>query len=222
MESACPTYADWIAHCFDHPVSDPAWHFDVEAPSWAAPTCVTLEYLTRLFNTSIRSVGQFTDAQLNQGFWYLASPSCSDHMFTLVDTSLPEAGRVACLNSMKSLFGELFATRCTNALSNGRAWSKDLSELNAVCYMWWDIIPVYGRPDDPARRQLDAEVLAVLQCQLESTSLACQESALHGLGHWAVYYPQRVEAIIASYLQRQSQQSPLRHYAVAASAGDVQ
>jgi hypothetical protein len=88
--------------------------------------------------------------------------------------------------------------------------------------MWWDIIPIHGRPEDPTRKQLDAEVLTVLESQLESDSIACQESALHGLGHWATYYPERVESIIANYLLGQAANSPLRPYALAAVVGHVQ
>lgn len=222
MELQYPSYEDWITHCFDHAVGNPAWHFDLEAPSWEAPAGVTLEYLTRLFATSVSSVGRFNDGQLNQGFWYLASPSCSDHMFTLVDTSLSEASRLACVRSMIQLFSELFSARCTDALSHGNSTSDDKSELNAILYMWWDVIPMHGRPDDPSRKQLDAEVLTVLECQLKSCSLACQESALHGLGHWAIYYPERVGSIISRYLLGQAAHSPLRPYALAASVGHVQ
>jgi hypothetical protein len=43
-------------------------------------------------------------------------------------------------------------------------------------------------------------------------------SALHGLGHWANYYPEPVAAIIEAYLLNHA---PLRQYALAARSGAV-
>ena len=62
--------------------------------------------------------------------------------------------------------------------------------------MWWDIIPMYGRPDDPARTELDQAILQVMESTLQLDSLPCRESALHGLGHWQHTYPERVGEII--------------------------
>jgi hypothetical protein len=47
-------------------------------------------------------------------------------------------------------------------------------------------------------------------------------SALHGLGHWAKDYRQRVAAIIDGYLKRAAEiREPLRQYALAARRGMV-
>jgi hypothetical protein len=62
--------------------------------------------------------------------------------------------------------------------------------------MWWDIIPFFGAPDDPSRQKLDEAALSVMQKTLSLDSLACRESALHGLGHWQHCYPERVGEII--------------------------
>jgi hypothetical protein len=37
---------------------------------------------------------------------------------------------------------------------------------------------------------------------LDLESLACTESALHGLGHWHRAYPERVEGLIDGFLAR--------------------
>jgi hypothetical protein len=62
--------------------------------------------------------------------------------------------------------------------------------------MWWDIIPFFGAPDDPSRQELDGAALSVMEETLSLDSLACRESALHGLGHWQHSYPERVGEII--------------------------
>jgi hypothetical protein len=94
--------------------------------------------------------------------------------------------------------------------------------LNLVCYMWWDIIPIYGQPDVPERSELDQEILGVLESTLQLDSIACRESALHGLGHWQHYYPQRVGEIIDAFLMKyRVLRKDLEMYAVNAFTGYV-
>ena len=62
--------------------------------------------------------------------------------------------------------------------------------------MWWDLFPRVDEPDDPSWRDLDETILDVLRGILSLSSIACRESALHGLNHWHGYYPGRVEAAV--------------------------
>src|SRR5262252_4013464 len=101
-------FEHWVAHVFDHEVRDPQWYFDLDAPIWAAPAQLTLNYVTRLFSDPASYLGQFDDRQLNQGFWYLVSNSGSDHMFALTDTSAPPETRIRCVESFTLLFERLF------------------------------------------------------------------------------------------------------------------
>ncbi len=57
---------------------------------------------------------------------------------------------------------------------------------------------------------------------LDLSSDACRESALHGLGHWHLEYPQQVEAIIDRFLDSHPDlRSELKAYARAARKGRV-
>ena len=88
--------------------------------------------------------------------------------------------------------------------------------------MWWDIIPIYGKPDIPEWSELDQEILGVLESTLQLDSIACRESALHGLGHWQHYYPQRVGEIIDTFLMsNRVLRKELETYAVNAYTGYV-
>jgi hypothetical protein len=216
-----PSFETWIAHCFDHPVSTHAWYLSPHAPEWDAPPELTLAYMTRLFNSPIESAGKFSDEQLNQGFWYLASNNCSDHMYLLIDASLPEEARLSCLGAMQQLFDQLFLRRCTNLPSQGHDLAA-LSALNSICYMWWDVLPVHGEPNDPRREKFDAAVLSLLRGILGLGSFACQESALHGLGHWSYYYRAQVRQIIEHYLADAPEDAVLGDYARLAADGKVQ
>lgn len=215
-----PSFEDWVKHCFDHPVSEPAWHYTDEAVNWEAPREVTLAFMTRLFTASEESLGRFSDGQLNQGFWYLVSGFSSDHMYLLVDEDLPEADRLACVRSLSLLFAGIFSSRCTNAPSHKRN-DNALSPLNSVCYMWFDVMPVHPT-FGMARKNLDATMLDVLEAILALDSLACQESALHGFGHWTGGDPERIEGIIDAWLRRIPGDHVLRDYARLAARGDVQ
>ena len=66
--------------------------------------------------------------------------------------------------------------------------------------MFWDIIPLHGRPDGPAYAELDRSLLMVMTEILAMNSDACRESALHGLGHWQPSYPKEVEQIVDSFI----------------------
>jgi hypothetical protein len=213
-------FEDWVAHVFDHDVSDPQWYFELDADFWDAPASLTLAYLTRLFNAPVELLARFNDQQLNQGFWYLVSNAGSNHMFALTDKSAPLAARLQCLRSFIPLFQQLFATRCTRHLSY--IDQPGASPLNLACYMWWDIIPFFAAPNDESQRELDAAALDVMEETLAIDSVACKESALHGLGHWNARYPREVSDIIGRALRDARGWPPeLERYARYAQSGCI-
>jgi len=133
---------------------------------------------------------------------------------------VPWPQRQRCLRAMVPLYAQIFNARCTPAL--GHLEEQPANPLNLVCYMWWDILPVAGQPEMPARRPFDDECLQVMAATLALPNEACQESALHGLGHWANAYPQPVAAIINAYLKREGEiRAPLKAYGQAALSGCV-
>lgn len=225
-----PSFDDWIRHCFDHPVppGEVGWYLDSKEPECDLPDATIVEYLTRLFSAPLSELERYSDEQIRQGLWYIVG--FSDTCRALQDLTIDEARRVACIESMGRLFSELFLPRCTNVLStsspsgmrfDGRWHKGAISPLNDVCYMWWDLLPLCGSPGQPEWRRCDDAVFGVLEGTLELPSAACQESALHGLGHWAIEYPERVATIVHRYLEQLPGDSPLREYARAAAVGRV-
>lgn len=216
------TFEEWIHFVFDHPVDDSRleWYWDIEAEWWDGPPGLTVEYLTQAFEYSESVLGPYSDSQLNQGLWYLASNACSNHMFALMDSSVPWPARQRCIRSIGSLYRDCFAKRCTSHLSH--LDEPGAGPLNSVCYMWWDIIPLAGQPDDPAHKEIDQAILQVMETTLQLTSIACQESAFHGLGHWHLRYPGQVEDIIQSFLgDNKGLPENLQRYALSALNGCV-
>jgi hypothetical protein len=207
------TFEQWLTYIFDHPVSESGqeWYWDPEADWWDCPATNSIQFLTRAFENASVLFEPYDDAQLNQGLWFIASNACSHHMFALLDSAVPWSDRQRCIRSIHNLFDGCFARRCTPHL--GRLDEPGASPLNLVCYMWWDILPIGPQPDDPNRTALDREILGVMESTLQLDSMPCQESALHGLGHWQPYYAQRVTEIIDSFLQsKKSLRDELRAY----------
>ena len=216
------TFEQWLEYVFDHPVDDSKleWYWDPEADRWDGPAADTIQFLTQAFENAPALFQPYTDAQLNQGLWFIVSNACSNHMFALLDTDVPWSARQRCIRSFHSLFEQCFAKRCTSHLSH--LDEPGASPLNLVCYMWWDIIPFGSQPNNPERSEFDRQILNVLESTIQLTSIACQESALHGLGHWQHDYPQRVTEIIDKFLQNQRElREELRTYALNAYSGCV-
>ena len=209
----------WIAHVFDHPVAETAWHWSLDAPSWRGSAGQTVTYIAETFERSGELLARFTDAQLNQGFWYLVSGSCSGLMFALVQPAVPLEHRLRALRSFVPLFEQVIAARCSPHLSH--LDEQPSNPLNGACYMWWDVLPIYGMPDDPERAEFDAEVLRVLQRLLSIPHDACRESALHGVSEWRLYYPS-AERLVDDWLAQTPGLRPeLVSYAQRAKVGGV-
>jgi hypothetical protein len=211
----------WVRHLFDHPAGGPQWFADPDAPYWVGPADVTVAWVTRLFDDPLPPLEPYSDAQLGQGFWYLVSNGASDCMFALLDGSVPLDDRVRCLRATTTLFRRFFAARCAPRLSH--LDEPGCGPLETTCYMWWDLLPISGAPGDPGRVAFDRAALDVMADILAVDAVACQESALHGLGHWRSAYPDAVAAIVDRFLATQTGARPeLLAYARSARAGCVQ
>src|ERR1700748_2168828 len=102
----------WITHVFDHPVADPAWHWSLDAALWEDHPEKVVGYIADTFEQSGERLARFSDAQLNQGFWYLVSAGGSDLMFSLVKPEVPLTIRLRALRSFVPLFEQVMARRC--------------------------------------------------------------------------------------------------------------
>jgi hypothetical protein len=210
----------WVKHVFDHEVRKPEWYWDKDALYWDAPSELTVEYLTQLFGRPLPTLANYSDEQLNQGFWYLLSPGCSNHMFAVTDEAVPLELRIKCVKSIQRIFEQMFSGLCSEHLSH--IDEKGAAPLNSICYMWWDLVPLQWEPGEPSKESISKAALEVMEETLTFDSIACQESALHGLGHWELFYPTEVAEIVDRYLEdNPNLRSELKDYAVKAREGHV-
>lgn len=54
-------FDEWLAWVFDHPVADPAWHWDEGAPWWneSADGRRTVAHLTELFTRGVEHLARY-------------------------------------------------------------------------------------------------------------------------------------------------------------------
>ena len=216
------SFEDWIEHAFGHevPFQRQQWFFDINSDFWDPEPEQAVAYLTRLFEDPEAPLYWFTDAQIAQGLTYLVSTSASGDNGWLCATEVPIAERIRCVNSIVSLFAKLFMPRCTSDLSHLR--EPVTGPLNIVCYMWWDEFPCIALPSDPAWQTLQQHALQAMERILNLDSIACQESALHGLGHWQRQRAAEVTAIVDRFLESSAgRDARLVAYAKSARCGCV-
>ncbi|MGE0734083.1 MAG: hypothetical protein AB7G15_20245 [Alphaproteobacteria bacterium] len=220
--AADQSYPTWVEHVFSHAVRPHgnAWYFDLDAPYVSGPPITVIGHMTRLFADPEPALDFFADDQIAQGLYYVISPGASDYMHHLYDVQVPAAARMQCFTSMYTLFERIFAPRCAQLLSH--IDEPGTVPMNGVCYMWWDILATRVGRQDHGQSEINAAILSTLARTLELPSVACQEAALHGLGHTARYAQAQVNGLIDEYLRRDATLRPeLARYAQAARSGCV-
>ena len=254
--SQAPAFRDWLRYVFDRPVPEDSsdawyWHHDAAAWDYSTDPPTIVSYLGQLFEGAAALLQPYADGQVAQGLGYLINNSLSNSMFPLMDPDVPWAERQRAICAMYVVFERIFDPKCSPHLSHARTESDSLmNPLNGVCYMWWDVCPLQGHAGptaeedfilateelvdsgprvDPHAADLEAEILGILARTLALENVACQEAALHGLGHRHHKHATQVEVIVDTYLQRHfptwppdEQGESLRGYALAARVGRVQ
>lgn len=217
-------YDAWIRHVFDRPADDPGWYFDSSTGSTTFDA--SDEEVAALFIQTMMRSGQdlkvFSDEQVSHGLNYMTNPACSDICGRVSDRSLALPLRKAVVLSIRTLYADCLGRRCAPALSHNH--ESQGARLNITCFMFWDVTPLLHWHRDPDRIEMEHMVLDVLRAGLELPNPACQESALHGLGHFHMASGRRSDsnAIIAGYLERTAVSPALLRYAQSAATGTVQ
>jgi hypothetical protein len=206
------SFDEWVKFVFDHPVSDDslsAWYWDEQLnefwEKWTFSegriTERQLEFATTLFQDAAFLLARYSPEQINQGFWFLLSGHSS---FALADfiwnTELAWNLREQCIKSMVKPFQVIFI---------------QIPEQDS-CNMWWDLLRNFG--DNVDLNVIEAMFQTMIEI-LQVPSLACQVSALHGLGHIKHNGKRQV---VEDYLQVNiNLDKETRDYALAAIEGKI-
>ena len=180
------------------------WYMEVDGDWWAPEPRIGISYLTRLLREGPKVLGWFSDAQIAQGLDGLINTMAVGDQPWMRDPATPVEDRANAWRAVATFFGEVLGPRCDPALGH---LSEEGRPLNRITYMWWESFPGFANPDDPKRAMVDEAELECLQSVLGLVSVACQEAALHGLGHWVRREP-RCAAIIDAYLSEDQARRP--------------
>lgn len=214
-------YQTWLTYLFDHEESKGDWRFKVayNAELEEDPHQV-VAFTKRMFDNYATDIDPYTDWQIAMGLRYLVDNGCSDMPFAFRDGPVPLEDRLAALRSMKVLYEQCFAKRCPAVLGHR---SETKGELSTFCYMIWDITPLAFCTNKQEKHEYYTALFEVLKTGLQSTNIACIESALHGLGHIVPHYKAAAQVIEEAipWVRRKAPPS-LVAYAEAAKAGAIQ
>jgi hypothetical protein len=233
-----PSFEEWVRYLFDHPVTDPAWYWDINRERWNErdSSALALNYLTQLFENAGTILAPYSDAQVNQGLWYISFNGASDYFRSLHNLAVPIQKRLQCIESMYSLFEQVFFVRCSPHLSHvlhsDEPYPQGYTVINLACYMCWDnASTIYTNAIiEDYLEHYSRTMLDVLSRILELDSIACQESALHGLGHYKSFsrhFPDEITkydviSIISKWLKTHKNiPNQLKNYALEARFGNV-
>ena len=214
------TYQEWLDETFGRAVSGESYpqfvHRDVRDVPESAPDADVLAWLTRVFENPEEELRYFSDRQIAPALWELGPGDAN----CVYNREIPVEARERLIGSVATFFRHFFDKRCVPGLSHNA--TEHLSPLNTICYMWWEVIFMGGRPDDPNAERLNAKALEVKAEVLQLPNPACKEAALHGLGHMARDHEQ-ARALIDRFLVEQTGAGPeLIAYARAARTGCIQ
>jgi hypothetical protein len=221
-------FDEFVRLVFDH--DDPDWMWgDHEAWMLEDDPSNVVDCFTRVFEDPALVYPRFTSEQVGTGVNFLIEPSMSNIAFCLMDSSVPLEDRLRALRSIESLYRKFFAA----VLPNDPSIRSSKSRASYISFMFWDVFPFFGRtvtmrddPDVVARRDehfaMERTCIDVIEETLAIDHFACQESALHGLGHWSHTHRARVSKIVDKWLAQVEKNHPLREYAERARIGMVQ
>jgi len=211
--------AEFTQYLYERPVDGTEWYFceGHEDPDLTKDQLVKLATLA--FMDVAKAASKFDEKQVCMGLRYLINPSCGPIPYLYLDTSVDFAIRSKAIVSMRDVFRNLFVNLDGEyglyRISGGLPLS-----YREMCYMWWDMFPRHGVPSRTDMEETDAVICQTIESILEIENLACQESALHGLGHWFSSRPDEVVRAIESFLPRAS--INLKEYAIDAMQGRIQ
>ena len=183
------------------------------------PAPVLAEYLVRLFENSRLLADRYSADQLGDATWFIFG--CGSQYFgKLSAVETPKALQVRCFAAVGRLYLDLFDVLCNRRRAVVDDRCDDL--LDTAVYMIWDMGGIEIAIDRPHLLEPGFQILATVLDDCRTST--CVMSALHALGHLVNDYPDRVEPLIASFVERRRAEFPewLLHYAELAREGRVQ
>jgi hypothetical protein len=173
-------YPQFLDFLFDRPIVDDAKEYDlfrggIDCFVASNPASAVAHVRTMCRNFLEVSKG-YSYEELNQGLWAVfgAAISCEQYLF---DSTVDLGLRLDCIESMYMPFRDVVA-------------HSTMDKYGSFYFMWWDTIlhtfwlsQISAQPFSVDTKQIHETMYQTLLKILALDNLACQWSALHGLGH---------------------------------------
>ena len=175
---------------------------------------LTVDVLLKAFREFDSHLAGYAPWQVATGFNFIFNNSLSNLAFALKSPARPATTRAAVVTSLRSVFDRVFEPHCERVLCH---LDRSSSELNRICYMFWDVTPILHFGVEEIRR----ECFSLMKHCLGSSNPAVVESAIHGLGHNALKDP-HARDLVDAYIRRPGLREPdLVAYARRARTGMI-
>ena len=211
--TTAPAYERWVADCLAP---------ETERTELAIGNVELARYMERLFHTSGELPKTWSYRALNRGIWYVGGTQ-SEYSLR-VCKGVPLKQQQLTIAAVKTLYADLFKPSCPDHFGHLDAGPEPPNPLSSACYMLWDMDGGIGTLAARGNATVRDAAYDVLRHALDLDSLACNESALHGLGHLHHVHGKRATRLVDGFLARRGKAIPveLRRYAEAARIGRVQ
>jgi hypothetical protein len=121
------------------------------------------------------------------------------------------------------MYTDVFERLCAGPEASVARDFSNSRRLDGAVYMMWDMDFLECAAMSPGGSPLSEIAFEVLASVLRACAAgACLKSALHGLGHIHVEYPDRTQAMIDTFLAERRPTGWLKEYALQAREGAVQ
>lgn len=194
-------YEEWRNELFGlPPESEPVAHEYSEA-FYAVPPNEAFDYVDQvLVDPDVHTL--FSKDRLGKGILTIYSNACSDLPF-LYTSECDESRRVVGIDNLVNLYRNYFDRHCARKVT--RIGGENDGPMGFICYMLWDVFVLYPRNATPA---MISAAIRVMRSALESSNESSLNSAIHGLGHWAVDVPEAVAAL-KDWLEKPTTDNPV-------------
>lgn len=189
MNESTLTFDEWFKIISSFENRDAMWEADQRVHD--LPPNQAADYLERLFNESSTICKDLQPVPLSHMIWFFQG-ICSSYWWEVREPEVPIEKQVSTVLALKCFYTDFLDSYLL--ITPG-----DLHEAETAVYMMWDMDCLEGAamfPESNSSEHLVDPIFEVLRAALRCKAHACQQSALHGLGHLAHYHPERVHAEI--------------------------